>query len=170
MHHRSRNNLHNVIALLLYAVFSGLCFGFSACTASALQVQARTADSIARAMNTALPVLVESEEQQGNVAIDNAHSETEARAAIAHVEAQWSGFWSAWGAARTAQDQWAVLILQAQAGRAFSMVDAVRVLGAFRSAWCDLRHTIPPPNTLPDLPLVPCTAGAGVAPGDASHE
>lgn len=169
MHQRSKHNLRTVIVLYLYSLFAGLC----ACGATALQIQARTADSVARAVNRALPTLIDEEENQGNVAINDSTSAQQAQERLDRIVADWKAFWAAWAVLREAQGEWADLITAAMAGREYSVTDALRLGDRIRSAWCAVRAAIPPPSTLPDLPLVPCPAldaGTTTDAGATDHE
>lgn len=139
-----------------------ICILLVSCSPSALQLQARIADAIGRTANSALPVLVESETEQGNVAIDSATSATEANERLRVIVDRWRPFWGAWEILREAQGQWATLIEQSRAGRPIGALEAVRIVGSIQRAWCALSASLPPPNQLPAIPGVTCTNDAGV--------
>jgi hypothetical protein len=134
------------------------------CGGSALQVQARMADTLARATNAALPVLAERYESGGNAAIDRGGQP----ALDAHI-ATWRPVWGAcgavaaegcaggaWHALRAAQGAWVDAIERQRRGAPTDSLALLRLAGSLRVAWCSLRAALPPPSPLPDVPGLTC--------------
>lgn len=119
------------------------------CGNSQLQIQAQTANAVAQAANSALPLLVERFRREGFSAIDQvrarAGSEEDARAAVAAVEARWEPIWKAWDVLKVAQDGWAIAV---ESGG-----DTDAALKGLKDAYCGLRSVWP--EGLPAVPLAP---------------
>ena len=114
-----------------------------------LQIQAQTADSVAEAANTALPILIDRYRDDGfrvleRVKADGGNAD-DARAAIEKVKVKWKPIWDAWEALRVAQDAWATSL---ESGG-----DSAAALGALKKACCDLRAVWP--EDIPAVPLAP---------------
>lgn len=117
----------------------------ASCTHSITSIQAKTADSLAISANVALPVLIQVYREQGNVAIDNAKTEQEARVAIAKIEAQWMPVWDAWRVLKSAHESYATIL---ESGG-----DSAVALHELRVAYCSLIHVWPQ-----DVPISPIAA------------
>lgn len=92
-----------LVGLLLVLVLTS-------CTPSALEIQARTADTLARAVNAATPELVNQEEKLGFAAIEKADTKEHAQAALQVLEQQWKPVWVAVDVLAAAQSAWATAI------------------------------------------------------------
>lgn len=85
----------------------------SGCGASAIQVQAATADAIGRAVNASAPLLVQAYELDCSAAVDHAPA-GEGRAALADCRARWRPAWQALDALAAAQRGWIAAIASGQ--------------------------------------------------------
>src|SRR4051812_46576995 len=86
---RSSRRLPPVLRIVLLT----LGLNATACGASALTLQARTVDLLARTANHALPALVQVYEDEGNAAIEHAADAPSAQRAMDAVTARWHGVW-----------------------------------------------------------------------------
>jgi hypothetical protein len=117
----------------------------AACDLSALQIQVQTANALATAANTALPMLVERYRQEGIKAIEKATTKDEAEKAVAEVKVKWQPVWKAWETLRVAEDTWAKAIeARGEPGAA---------LKSLSEAYCQL--VVVWPGEIPALPLAP---------------
>lgn len=121
------------------------------CSPSAIQIEAATANAVALAANSALPLLAEAFRQDGLSAIADVKARggtaDEARAAVAAVEAKWAPVWRGWAALRIAEDAWATALEQGG--------DTAAALAAVRLAYCGLLSEWP--SSVPKLvPMVAC--------------
>lgn len=112
-----KNKLHLVVVLLAFSVFAGLCFGLSACSASAQQVQARILDVTARVANTALDVWMREYKralmETADTACGNATpcaDQQAATEAVAIVQGQWNPVFLAWASLQTSHSAYSVQI------------------------------------------------------------
>lgn len=126
-------------------VAAALAFVLWGCNPNALSIQAQTANLVASAANSALPILVERYRREGDAAIARSGDRAEAEAAVAAVKDKWSPVWTAWEALRIAEDGWAATLEQGG--------DAKAALGALRDAYCALLGAWP--NDVPAIPLAP---------------
>lgn len=159
----------------LHAFIAGVLV-ISTCSPSALQVQARVANSVGLAGNRALPLLIEAYQVEGIRIIEQARRdgldrpEAERRLA-AHVVA-WRPVWGdcgaetgqcsggAWTAMRSAHEAWSAALEDMIAGRPLDLPAVIAHAERLRIVYCDLRHTVPEPARahVPEIPGVPCPA------------
>ena len=134
--------LYSAIVLLLALLLTG-------CPDAALQIQAQTADAVAQAANTELPVLVAQFRQDGLDALALVEKQggtaDKAREELAKVEAKWAMVWKAWATLRVAHDAWATA-LESGAGYAAA-------LDGLSKAYCGLLKLWP--GQVPIVPLAP---------------
>lgn len=159
----------------LHAFIAGALF-VSTCTPSALQVQARVANSVGLAGNRALPLLIEAYQTEGLRVIEQARRDgvdrPEAERRLqAHVVA-WRPVWGdcgaetgqcsggAWTAMRSAHDAWATALEGMIAGEPLDLPAVIAHAERLRIVYCDLRATVPEPAraSVPMIPGVPCPA------------
>ncbi len=137
-----------------------IVLAFQGCTDPARQIQARTADTVAQAANSALPILIERYRQEGFRAIDavkaSGGSAEDAKAAVKAVKAKWEPIWAAWETLRVAQDAWADAL---EGGG-----DPAAALGALKEAYCGLRQVWP--EDIPAVPLAPIKCSPKAAPAE----
>ncbi len=144
--------------LLWVAVPIGLLLLFCSCTPSALQVQAQTADAIAKASNAGLPSLVAEYKDQGDEQIDAAAAKpgaTEGGAwlAVEGVKKKWEVVWKAWETLSAAHDAWSTAVERGG--------ETSETLGALRAAYCKLLGVWP--EEIPAIPLSPVVCPKGAA-------
>jgi len=148
----------------------------STCTPSALQVQARLANSVGLAGNRTLPVLIETYRADGLRVITEARAaglprEEAERRLESHVIA-WRPVWGecegstgqcvngAWPALRATHDAWAAALEAQIAGAPLDLAAATQHAQRMHSAFCALRGAVPLParNTIPQIPGNECPA------------
>jgi hypothetical protein len=128
------------------AIFIGLlALLLAGCSATGLQIQARTADAIAMGANAGLPTLIGQYREEGRAVIAAATTREEAEQKVAEVKQRWRPVWTAWEALRAAQDAWATALEHGG--------DLAGVLATMKVAYCGLRAAWP--ASVPALPLVP---------------
>lgn len=144
--HRGRSALPTGV---LVVIFVALVAALSGCGDMGRLIQARTADGVATAANSGLPILVERYNQEGIDAImavkKSGGTKEQAHAAIAKVKAKWDPVWKAWETLRVAQDAWA--------GALESGGDTSAALGQLKGAYCGLSAVWP--DDIPAVPLAP---------------
>lgn len=163
---------HYAVAIGLVMGLAASCTGLAGCSASALAVQARIADTVARAANAARP-LVLTEYRAAQVAVLDRDCPSAqqcapeaARAGVAEVRRLWSPVWVAADSARAVHDLWAEAIRQCaeQANRATCTPQvqamALRFVERVQEWRCALRAV--GRTDLDALPLPPpqCSGGA----------
>ncbi len=152
-----------------------LALATTACGASAIQTQARVANTVALAANTALPLLVERYKADGLAIIAAAPDRATAEARLEIHRVAWQPVWGrctadpptcaggAWNSLRAAHDAWAAVLESAGAGEAVTaahLLERARLLGV---AYCELRASLPENAraSMPDVPLAPCATTGG---------
>ena len=114
------------------------------CGPSAQQIQATTADAVARSANAGLPVLVEAERQQGLLAIQASPDRETARAKLVEIEHEWAPVWTAWKALAVAQGAWATALEHGGGTEAAAL--------GVRDAFCKLRAIPLAAKHVPEAP------------------
>lgn len=151
-----------------------LLLGISTCTPSALQVQARLANSIALGGNRTLPLLVDAYRSEGLRIIAQAHESGQSRSVAeqrlaAHTDA-WRPVWGdcdentgqcqggAWPALRAAHEAWASALEQQISGQPLDLASATQHAQNMQRAYCALRSAVPSPtrDSIPQIPGAPC--------------
>jgi hypothetical protein len=142
------------MTVLLVTIFALVAAGALGCANPALQIQAATADSVAEAANSALPILVQRYREEGfreleRLKAEGGANQDDANAALEVVKAKWKPIWDAWEALSIAQDAWATAL---ETGG-----DTGPALKALKKAYCELRGVWP--EDIPAVPLAPmrCT-------------
>jgi hypothetical protein len=139
---------------LPFVIVIGMPLTLSGCPDYLRQAQAQTANAVAEAANSALPVLVEAYRQEGLRAIDDVKAkggtEQEARFAIESVKTKWKPIWEAWAALRIAEDAWADALEKD--------TDTAAALAGLRSAYCQFMARWP--SAVPVIPLAPVICGS----------
>ncbi len=126
---------------MLYALFVFMALTFAGCGPGALELQTRAANQVALAANAVAPVLITSEQVEGDRAIDAAADKAAARAQLAAVEAKWAPIWTAYKALAVAQDQWATALEKGG--------DTAAAVEALRASFCKLKVLLPLEVKLP---------------------
>ncbi len=148
----------------------------STCTPTALQTQARLANSIGMAGNRTLPVLIESYRADGLRVISEARAaglprEEAERRLQAHVVA-WQPVWGicdeqtghcvngAWPALRATHDAWSEALETQIGGATLDLAAATQHAQRMHTAFCALRGAVPLParESIPQIPGAPCPA------------
>jgi hypothetical protein len=134
-----------VVVILIFVVVMGI----QGCTDPARQIQARAADSVAQAANSALPILIERYRQDGFRALDKLKAAggtaDDVPATLDAVRAKWKPVWDAWKALVVAQDAWADAL---EGGG-----NPTAAVTALKDAYCGLRGVWP--EDIPAVPLAP---------------
>lgn len=157
--------LHSIFLVALLA---------STCNPSALQIQARLANSVAVAGNRILPLLLDVYRAEGLQIIEQARagglSRSDAEARLqAHV-LTWRAVWGecdegtgacqggAWPSLRAAHDAWAASLERQIAGEPLDLAAVTRHASELRNAYCQLRASVPQAHraSVPQLPGVAC--------------
>lgn len=125
-------------------------WAMTGCSNMGMQIQVRTADSIAEAGNSALPILVERYQAEGDRVLQRLKgngraTQSDARATIDKVKAKWKPIWDAWDALAAAQNAWAETLENDG--------DTGAALSSLKGAYCDLRKVWP--KEIPAVPLGP---------------
>ena len=113
------------------------------CDITGRQIQARTANAVASAANSALPLLVERYQREGEQAIASASDRSTAEAEISAIKKRWAPIWKAWETLRVAEDAWATSIENGG--------DLGAALPALKAAYCDLLKVWP--SQIPAIPI-----------------
>lgn len=148
---RSRREiLVGAAAWIFLAALAGVATFMIGCTNPAIQIQAHTADSIAEAANSTLPMLIQRYREEGfreleRLKAEGGATQDDANAALAVVKARWKPIWAAWDALSVAQDAWADAL---ETGGALGPP-----LKALKEAYCQLRAVWP--KDIPAVPLAP---------------
>ncbi|MDD5007589.1 MAG: hypothetical protein PHC68_04190 [Syntrophorhabdaceae bacterium] len=116
-------------------VFLCFCLAFLVGCPDPKQIQAQTANTIAIAANTSLPVLIDEYKQQGVHEITLSKNEEDATSRLLVIEKKWQPIWKAWETLRVAHDAWASIIE--------GDGDAVKALLALKDAYCGLMKVWP---------------------------
>jgi len=144
-------------------LFSRLCLALSilvlsGCPDYALQIQAQTANAVAQAANTELPVLVGQFRQDGMDALvtvkQKGGTEDQARAELARIEVKWAPVWKGWDALRAAHDAWATA-LEKGGDYAAALIGLSKAYCSFMILW---------PQAVPVIPLAPVLCPVAEAP------
>lgn len=129
-----------------------LALSLLGCTPSALQVQAATADAIARGVNAASPLIVGAYESDCDAAVDHAPA-GEGKAALVECRKRWRPAWASLEALAAGLDAWSAQLV---AGAAPDWAALLR-------AACAVSRVVH--ELAPDAPLgVLATVCAGVGP------
>ncbi len=161
-----------------FALFAALALGvLVACSPTALQLQAQLANGVALAANRGLPSLVQQYAAEGAAAIDAAPDQAAATHALEAVTERWRAVWGdcgtaaiagcqggAWRVLQLAQATWADAIDRGRDG-GVSAADLAPLAGRLLDAYCALRSALPPGATLPDVPVLACTAPSTASDG-----
>lgn len=123
------------------------------CGPTALQLQARVADSVARTANAALPSVTAQYRGEALAAVEAAADKAGAQAAFEAVEERWEPVWAAWDAFAAAEGAWATAI---ESGKVTPAVIEEVIAG-----YCELRSAYPQLD-------VPALAAATCEPKEAT--
>jgi hypothetical protein len=125
----------------LYAWLVFVALTLSACGPKAVELQTRAANDIAVAVNAVTPVLLATEQAQGDKAIDAAPDKAAAKAQLAIIQKQWAPIWEAHKAIAVAQGEWATALEKGG--------DTAAAAAAVRAAFCKLKGLLPPEVKVP---------------------
>lgn len=144
-----------------------LLAAMTACTPSALQLQARAANSAVIAAREILPALVERYRIEGDDAIDMATNRADGEAALAFVRARWAPVWGvctdsaagptyrchdgAWPALRDVHDAWATMLERQIRGEPLEGPAVLDIATKVKRAFCGLRTALPAGVVVPGV-------------------
>ena len=146
----------------------------STCNPSALQVQARLANSVAIAGNRVLPLLIDVYRADGLRIIEHARAtglpRFDAERRLQEHVHEWQAVWGecddgtgmcdggAWPSLRAAHDAWASSLERQIEGQPLDLAATTRHASELRTAYCHLRASVPTTHreSIPQLPGVPC--------------
>jgi hypothetical protein len=150
--------LFGVLVATMTVAAGGGCGAEQLASKTAIEAQARVADGIALAANSALPVLVDRYRQDGLIELqavkDRGGSREDAEAAIQAVKDRWHPLWNAWASLAVAQNGWADVLEHGG--------DGARALAELRNAYCELLAEWP--GEIPVVPLAPLSCPASKEP------
>lgn len=165
---------------LLLPVFLSLALG---CSPSAIQTQVTLANAVAIAANAALPRVVEVYRQAGIAIIATSDSRATAETRLVQLMEEWAPVWGncgprvegtppvttctggAWHLLETAHAAWTRALERRVEGQEIDLTEAVSLANDLRTAYCELRATLPGEFHLPDVPVLPCPAPTSLTRG-----
>jgi hypothetical protein len=124
-----------------YAALICTALVIGGCGPKAIDTQAKIANDVAIAANAIAPVLLASEQAEGDKAIDAATDKATAKAALAKVEAKWAPVWVSYRAVAVAQDAWATALEKKG--------DTTVAVQQLQAAFCKLKTLLPPEVKIP---------------------
>jgi hypothetical protein len=126
---------------VFYAFLMCAALVVAGCGPKAIDVQSKVANDVALAANAIAPVLLTSEQAEGDKAIDAATDKAAARVALAKVEAKWAPVWVSYRAVAVAQDAWATALEKKG--------DTTVAVQQLQAAFCKLKTLLPPEVKIP---------------------
>lgn len=146
----------------------------SACSDSAVQIEARTANAIALEANNTLPAVVRIYTDEGLAVIRAAASADAANLGLAQVRSRWRRVWGteadgspcvgvgtsngtpcrngAWQGLSASENTWALALERQIAGQPIDLATATRMGSDLHASYCALRGAMPDGVHLPDPP------------------
>jgi hypothetical protein len=111
------------------------------CGPKAIEVQSKVANDVALAANAIAPVLLATEQAEGDKAIDAAADKAAAKAALVVIQKKWDPIWISYRAVAVAQDAWATALEKKG--------DTTAAVQALQAAFCKLKVLLPPEIKIP---------------------
>lgn len=130
------------------------------CGANAAEVEARSADAMARAENANQDMMFIGYQAAGDRCIDIAKDKAEAQGCLIQVKARWKSAWAAVEAFRLVHERW---LADLDAGRQPGLSELIGAYCALQAATAGLAE-------MPKLPGVDCVPEAPLGPVDAGQE